>query len=66
MDKLEFQASKIKCGGCVSTVTNGLKDMKGVTEINVDIPTNVVSVSGENLDKKAIENKLSELGYPVI
>jgi copper chaperone CopZ len=66
MDKLEFQASKIKCGGCVSTVTNGLKELNGITEINVDIPTNIVSVSGDNLDKAAIENKLSELGYPVI
>lgn len=66
MDKLEFQASKIKCGGCVSTVTNGLKEITGVTEINVDIPTNVVSVSGEKLDKTVIENKLSELGYPVV
>lgn len=66
MDKLEIQASNIKCGGCVSNVTNGLKDLPGVAEINVDIPSNVVSVSGDNLDKAVIENKLSELGYPAV
>lgn len=66
MDTFEFYASKIKCGGCVSNVTKGLKEINGVTEINVDIPTNVVSVSGVNLDKTEIEKKLAELGYPVV
>ena len=66
MDKLEIQASNIKCGGCVTTVTDGLKDLPGVTEINVDIPSNVVTVNGENLDKAVIKSKLSELGYPAV
>lgn len=64
MEQLEIQASKIKCGGCVSTIEDGLKDFAGISEMKVDIETNVVSVQGNELDKESIENKLAELGYP--
>lgn len=66
MEQLDIQSSKIKCGGCVSTIENGLKDFSGISEIKVDIETNIVSVQGNELDKVAIENKLTELGYPVV
>lgn len=64
MEQLDIQASKIKCGGCASTIENGLKDFAGISEMKVDIETNVVSVQGNELDKESIENKLAELGYP--
>lgn len=64
MEQLDIQASKIKCGGCVSAIETGLKDFAGISEIKVDIESNVVSVQGNGLDKAAIENKLAELGYP--
>ena len=64
MEQLEIQASKIKCGGCVSNIENGLKDFAAITAVKVDIESNVVSVEGNGLDKEAINNKLAELGYP--
>ena len=66
MENLEIQASNIKCGGCVSAVQNGLQELDGITTVNVDIPSNKVTVEGNNLDKSAIEVKLAELGYPAI
>lgn len=63
-EQLEIQSSKIKCGGCVSAIENGLKDFAGITEITVDVETNIVSLKGNGLDKEVIENKLAELGYP--
>lgn len=66
MEQLDIQASKIKCGGCVSTIENGLKDFAGITDVKVDIGSNVVSVHGNELDKTVIENKLTELGYPAL
>ena len=62
MEKIEFQSSNIKCGGCVSSVENGLKELDGVTDIHVDIASNIVTVEGTGLDKTLIENKLAELG----
>lgn len=66
MQQLDIQSSKIKCGGCVSTIENGLKDFAGISEVTVDIESNIVSVKGDGLDKETIENKLAELGYPCI
>jgi copper chaperone CopZ len=66
MEQLDIQSSKIKCGGCVSTIENGLKDFAGISEVTVDIESNIVSVKGEGLDKETIENKLAELGYPAV
>lgn len=66
MSQLNIQSSKIKCGGCVSNIENGLKDFSGITKIDVDIASNVVTLHGEDMDKTLIENKLNELGYPAI
>jgi copper chaperone CopZ len=66
MEQLTIQASKIKCGGCAGNIKKGLDGFAGVTEVNVDIATNIVSIQGNDLDKTAIENKLTELGYPAI
>ena len=66
MEQIKIQSSKIKCGGCVSAIVNGLKDMPGINQVNVEIESNIVSIDGDNLDKAAIEKKLAELGYPAV
>ena len=66
MASLEIQASNIKCGGCVSSIENGLNELAGITAVNADVPSNKVTVKGENLDEAVIEAKLAELGYPAI
>ena len=65
MESLEIQASNIKCNGCVNNVQNGLKELAEITAVQVDIPSNKVTVEGEDLNKAVIEAKLAELGYPV-
>ena len=66
MEQLDIQSSKIKCGGCVANIEKGLAGFTGITEVKVDIKSNVVNVQGSDLDKAVIENKLAELGYPVV
>ena len=66
MEQLDIQSSKIKCGGCVANIEKGLADFAGITEVSVEVESNVVSVKGNELDKTIIENKLTELGYPAI
>ena len=63
METLEIQAKNIKCGGCVSTIEDGLKGFESISNIDIDIPSNLVKVEGDNLDQKQIEEKLKELGY---
>ena len=66
MEQLDIQSSKIKCGGCVANIEKGLKDFAGMTEVKVDVESNIVSLQGSELDKIVIENKLAELGYPAV
>ena len=66
MEQLDIQSSKIKCGGCVANIEKGLADFAGVTEVSVEVESNVVSIKGNELDKTVIENKLAELGYPAV
>jgi copper chaperone CopZ len=64
MSSEQFTVLNVKCGGCVSNIQNGLKDLPGVENVEVTIEGGHVSVSGENLDRAQLSAKLSELGYP--
>ena len=64
MAQLRLQASNIKCGGCVEAIRSGLTPLPGVDEVEVDIKTGAVAVTGEQLDEQHIVAVLAELGYP--
>ena len=66
MEQIELQSSKIKCGGCVANIEKGLSEIEGVTEVTVELESNIVNVQGSELNKEVLKNKLAELGYPVI
>lgn len=64
--KVKFVVSGIKCGGCVGNVENQLKDLSGVTNINVDIENQEVLVTGEqDFSNMQIKSMLGEIGFPV-
>ncbi|MDH5692589.1 MAG: heavy-metal-associated domain-containing protein [Gammaproteobacteria bacterium] len=64
MSKLEFDVSNVKCSGCVSNIQKGLTALDGVDQVDVDIPTGHVQVSGNELQRVELAQKLKELGYP--
>lgn len=66
MEKFELQASKIKCGSCVANIEKGLAVFSGITDINADVETNIVTLKGTEMILSDIEAKLNELGYPVL
>jgi len=61
-----FTVQNVKCGGCVSAIENGLKDLPGVESVEVIIDGGKVTVSGSDLSRAAISAKLQELGYPEV
>ena len=65
MQTEQFTVQNVKCGGCVSAIENGLKELAGVSEVLVTIDGGLVSVSGESLDRRQLSEKLTALGYPV-
>lgn len=59
-----FLVKNIKCGGCVSAIENGLKTLPGIDSVEVTIDGGKVTVTGTDLSREQIAEKLSELGYP--
>jgi len=63
---MEFLAENIKCNGCVNNIQKGLKDLEGVSDIKVDIPTGKVEFQYTGVEKEKFFTKLlSDLGYPI-
>ena len=60
----KFEVTNVKCGGCASNIRNGLLGIAGVQEVAVEIQGGKVAVSGENLDRGVLADKLRQLGYP--
>ncbi len=65
MQKLDLKVANVKCGGCASTIQEGLVTMPGIESVDVDIASGTVSINGTEIDTAAIQRKLGELGYPV-
>jgi copper chaperone len=59
-----FTVQNVKCGGCVTAITNGLSGLDGIDAVEVDIPSGRVTVNGSALQREALVVKLAELGYP--
>lgn len=59
-----LNVENVKCMGCVNNIRENLLQMEGVVSVEADIKTQKVSVSGIAIDRDAIADKLSQLGYP--
>ena len=64
METERFRVKNVKCGGCASTIQDGLLGLAGVKDVAVVIQGGEVTVSGEGLDRAALVQKLGQLGYP--
>lgn len=65
MQTESFEVANVKCGGCAATIEKGLQGLAGVQDVQVDVTTGRVVVSGNDLARELMQNKLSELGYPI-
>ena len=63
--QVSYNVLNVKCGGCATSIQNNLKALKGVTDIQVDVPSGKVTIVGDDLDENKIKSTLSEIGYPV-
>ena len=65
MASLELQLENVKCGGCANAIREGLLTLNGIHQVEVEIESGTVTISGEGYNHKDIHSKLNELGYPV-
>ncbi len=64
MQNEEFTVQNVKCQGCATAIQEGLTMIPGIQDIKVKIETGHISVTGTNLNRTQIGEKLAELGYP--
>jgi copper chaperone len=57
--------ANLSCGGCVNTISKKLASIAGVEKVEVDLETNTVSIShNEITGREEFTKALLSLGYP--
>jgi copper chaperone CopZ len=52
------------CGHCVASVTEEVQEIAGVTDVAVDLPSGLVTVTSDGpLDRVAVDAAVREAGY---
>jgi len=54
----------IKCGGCMKSIKDGLQQIAGIETVIVDKDKESVIVTGVDLNRETVIDKLGGMGYP--
>jgi copper chaperone len=54
----------LKCGGCAKTITNNLKTINSVENVEIDIENSAVSLTHHQDVLDEIKETLKSIGYP--
>ena len=54
----------IKCGGCMKSIKDALLQIRGVNTVMVDKDQESVIVTGADINRDSIIDKLGAIGYP--
>ncbi|HSH36953.1 copper ion binding protein [Schnuerera sp.] len=56
----------MSCNHCIMAVTNALKELDGVSNVDVDLENKKIEVLGDNLLEENLKEAVEEAGYDVI
>jgi copper chaperone CopZ len=63
--KLKFKTN-INCGNCIRSVSGFLNDIKNISwEVDTTSPDKILTVEGENLNKKEIVDAVENAGFDI-
>lgn len=66
MSTATYTVTGMTCGHCVSSVTEEVSAIAGVTDVEVDLPSGAVTVtSDEAIPADAVREAVNEAGYEV-
>lgn len=61
-----YTVQGMTCGHCVNSVSEELKKIDGVSNVDIDLASGKVEISSENkIEQSLIEDAVSEAGYEV-
>ena len=60
-----FEVPNISCGHCTRTVENEISEIEGVTSVQADVESRIVTVEwGDPATWNKIESALKDINYP--
>ncbi|MGP8180678.1 MAG: heavy-metal-associated domain-containing protein [Acidimicrobiales bacterium] len=62
-ETITYSVPGMTCDHCKNAVNDELRSVAGVGTVEVDLDTKLVTVSGENLDDRALRAAIEEAGY---
>ena len=61
-----FTVTGMTCGHCVSSVTEEVSEVGGVTDVQVELATGLLTVTADgDVDARAVAAAVTEAGYAV-
>ncbi|GAB2686314.1 heavy-metal-associated domain-containing protein [Saccharopolyspora gloriosae] len=67
MSQSTYTVTGMTCGHCVSSVTEEISELSGVSDVAVDLATGAVTVtSTEPLPENAVRGAVEEAGYQLV
>ena len=58
-----YSVPAIHCAHCATSIREEVSEVEGVEEVEVDLDTKVVTISGHALDDVALRAAIAEAGY---
>jgi len=63
VQKLLYRVPGMTCEHCTRAVSAEVSAVQGVSEVQVDLAGKLVTVTGEDLDDRALRDAIEEAGY---
>jgi copper chaperone CopZ len=63
MTEKTVKVNGMTCNHCKANVENNLSSIEGITDIEIDLESGVVKVSGDDIDLIEVKNKVEGIGY---
>lgn len=65
METVKIKCTKMHCEGCKATIVEAVQQMEGVSKIEVDLKSKIITVKFDNkkTNKNAVSAKILEAGY---
>jgi copper chaperone len=62
-ETVTYTVPAVHCEHCAMSIREEVSEVEGVEEVDVDLDTKVVSISGRELDDVALRGAIAEAGY---
>ena len=62
-DTVSYSVPAIHCAHCAMSIREGVGEVEGVEDVDVDLDTKVVTIRGRALDDAAVRAAIVEAGY---